>query len=385
MDQAIYQWNGVTDQYGNKTCYFLQLTSSLSNADIKIEPTNSADGGCGDDDANSGNHPETINITRSLASTYDQTHIAQLRGLIDHELGHTLGLAEGSGCPEGSTVMTGYYAGSVCVQRTLYVQASDIAKSNQNCKNRATCDKASSNQQLPIVPDPTCLTNNGCEAQSFYGEPGTEPDTCAYPSNAGCPDYLISVQGATGPCCTIAYSPIVIDVSGKGFDLTNAKHGVEFDLWGVNDGSKEQVAWTAPRSMNAWLALDRNGDGMITSGAELFGDRTAQPPSTHRNGFLALAEFDKPENGGNGDGVIDEKDSVYSRLVLWWDVNHNGISETGELHSLMEFGVSAISLTTEETPWQDKYGNKFLYRARIVRTTPFSGGEWAYDVGLSLK
>jgi hypothetical protein len=156
-------------------------------------------------------------------------------------------------------------------------------------------------------------------------------------------------------------------------------------LWGVGDGSKEQVAWTAPGAMNAWLALDRNGDGIINGGTELFGDRTAQPQSNLRNGFRALAEFDKVENGGNGDGVIDERDAVYSRLRLWLDTNHNGISEAAELHPLREFGILSISLHTEQSPWSDVHGNKFRYRARITRVEGFRGGDWAYDVFLVTK
>jgi hypothetical protein len=105
-------------------------------------------------------------------------------------------------------------------------------------------------------------------------------------------------------------TPIIIDTDGKGYHLTSAADGITFDIHA--DGKPVQVAWTQPGSTNGWLALDRNGNGKIDSGAELFGDHTAQPKSDDPNGFLALAEFDKPAAGGNGDGVIDEKDQPHA-------------------------------------------------------------------------
>ena len=157
-----------------------------------------------------------------------------------------------------------------------------------------------------------------------------------------------------------------------------------FDI--ANTGTSIQLAWTA-NANNAFLVLDRNGSGTITDGAELFGNFTSQPASAHPNGFAALAVYDDPMNGGNGDGVIDARDKIFSSLRLWVDANHDGISQPGELHTLPELGIYSISLDYSLSERTDQYGNLFRYRARVNQGMhgPADVGKTAYDVFLVSK
>jgi hypothetical protein len=178
-------------------------------------------------------------------------------------------------------------------------------------------------------------------------------------------------------------SPVLIDVSGDGFALTNAANGVNFDVGG--NGTPERRAWTAPGTDDAWLVLDRNGNGTIDGGRELFGSSCSQPPppvGIELNGFNALNEYDKAGFGGNGDGFISQQDAIFSSLRLWQDTNHNGISEFGELHTLVESGLRKIDLDYRESRRIDQYGNQFKYRAKVRDAHGTQLGRWAWDVFL---
>jgi len=177
-------------------------------------------------------------------------------------------------------------------------------------------------------------------------------------------------------------SPILVDVPG-GFDMTDVNHGVQFDLNG--NGVPDRLSWTSPTSTAKWLVLDRNRNGTIDNGKELFGNFTFQnepPAGIEKNGFRALAEYDKAENGGNGDGIIDARDAVFSNLRLWQDVNHNGISDSGELRPLSDLAIEAISLDYKESRRHDRFGNQFRYRAKLYGPKHRELSHWAWDVFL---
>ena len=228
------------------------------------------------------------------------------------------------------------------------------------------------------VGNNTCA-RNGAFRQDFWQCQGVACSDCVKgPKPSGsCWTWSIDqcqwVYNATGNC----NSPLLIDVTGKGFFLTSAENGVVFDISGT--GHLIQIGWTARGAENAFLALP-GSDGLVHNGKELFGNFTSQPPSEEPNGFAALAIYDLPKNGGNDDGIIDERDGVFQSLRLWIDDNHDGICQLEEMHTLASLGVNSISLNYRKDRKTDQYGNLFRYRARLNPDQRTEDGKILYDV-----
>lgn len=173
----------------------------------------------------------------------------------------------------------------------------------------------------------------------------------------------------------VSHSPIILDEDGnQKIDLTSAEDGVQFDLNG--DGQKEQVAWSQAKGeqTDSWLTLDRNGNGTIDSGKELFGDQFGES-----TGYKELAKFDS-----NADGKIDNKDAIFSQLRTWKDKNHDGISQADELLSLKDAGVESINTGFTESTEKDAVGNELRQQSSFTRTDA-KATELANASGKSVK
>ncbi len=124
-------------------------------------------------------------------------------------------------------------------------------------------------------------------------------------------------------------SPIVIDLNNNGFELVHAKDGVHFDI--DADGFAEKTGWVKPA--DAFLTRDLNGNGVIDSQREMFGNDATSTAAQK------LAALDT-----NGDGFVDSKDAGWGSLRLWKDANSDGVSQADEFHTLTSQGVGKLGV-----------------------------------------
>ena len=160
--------------------------------------------------------------------------------------------------------------------------------------------------------------------------------------------------------------PLILDLNGDGLATTNLDQSdVYFDL--DSNGFAERTAWIDAN--DGLLVLDRDGDGKITNGQELFGDQTLLSNGTRAtSGFEALREFDD-----NKDGKIDASDIVYLKLKVWQDLNRDGVSQAEEMKSLADVGIKAINLSSTFTGAADAMGNIQRRLGSFVKTDGSDG------------
>lgn len=214
------------------------------------------------------------------------------------------------------------------------------------------------------VSDPTCACDPaydpscGCDPD-LDPSCGCDPDLDPSCGGGDCDPFSDPFCYCDGLGCHDNNDPIIINLHRGPWQLTGAKNSVLFDIHAV--GRKQKIGWTAPGSTLAFLALDRNGDGIINDGSELFGNATPLPNGQKAaNGFVALAQYD-----ANGDGVIDSKDPVWQSLLLWVDGNHDGVCQPNELMPISRSQITSISLLRHWTGRRDTSGNVFRYKGLI--------------------
>ena len=141
----------------------------------------------------------------------------------------------------------------------------------------------------------------------------------------------------------VIYDPLTLDLDGDGIEAiaSNGHKGALFDH--DKDGIRTATGWISKD--DGLLIYDRNGDGVVNDGSELFGDNTLLKNGERAaNGYQALADLDD-----NGDGKVDAADSAFAKLRVWRDLNQDGISQEGELLTLNEAKVKALNLANKNS------------------------------------
>lgn len=171
--------------------------------------------------------------------------------------------------------------------------------------------------------------------------------------------------------------PLVLDLDGDGVETTSPRDGTVILFDHDADGVKTGTGWVKPD--DGWLVLDRNGNGVIDSGRELFGvDTIKRNGQFALDGFDALSDFDL-----NQDGKIDANDSVFANLRIWRDLNQDGVSQENELSTLIANGIVSIDVHSIATRKDLGNGNIQSATGSFLRANGVIGstGETSANVG----
>ncbi|MDO4719807.1 MAG: calcium-binding protein [Peptostreptococcaceae bacterium] len=159
--------------------------------------------------------------------------------------------------------------------------------------------------------------------------------------------------------------PLLLDLDGDGVETISVDEGIHFDFG--NDGFAEKSGWLSPD--DGFLVMDRDGNGSIDSGEELFGDRTLLADGRYSaSGYEALAELDT-----NKDGRVDAKDADFAKLQIWRDLNRDGRSTKNELFHLSDYQIEAIRTESQEVGQSDEKGNLKLREGEYLKSDGSSG------------